>query len=158
MTICLLFEDSLLKLLWELHYYVPKECHSEIILRLNGNRNTSVKSPLRFFVKIHQVISFFVMWGIRHYIAIIMILQWTLQIMITWESQDFFIITSPGDSLESSSHSDFSVEWLNESKNWKNEGCHISLHCNDCELVTIYDVRETVYRQGGLEMCVYTLQ
>lgn len=90
--------ESHLKTQFWSHRDILKEHHSEVILRLNGNRNTTVKSPLRFFVKSHQVISFFVIWGIRHNIAIIMILQWTLQMTITSESQDFFIITSPSDS------------------------------------------------------------
>lgn len=89
------FEDSVLKPSWALHCDVHKECHNEVKLRLNGNRNTAVKSPLRFFVKSHQVISFFAIWGIRHNIAFIMILQWTLQMTIAWESRDFFLLSRP---------------------------------------------------------------
>lgn len=41
--------------------------------------------------------------------------------MVTWELQGDLIAKQPGDSSSSSSHSDFSEEWLNQSLENNNE-------------------------------------
>lgn len=84
--------------------------------------------------KWHKMTLFWCQLGTRHKTTITMILNWSFQMTVIWQSQSDFIVTSPGDSSQSNHQSDISVitKWhLFESNNEANVRFHILIQRSD---------------------------